>query len=892
MANLSESQMKISYAERFELDAHAYAGVSVLAVPFSVRVANLFSHNKILTIEDLLNKTPQSMMELRGFGKLCFEEIEKFCKGLHSEKSVPYLEETAVASASEVSSVTCKKYREAMVWGDFSFADDPLLPMETKETVNRYRDAYECLGEELVFDCVTSPEKTLPIMRMFSEFHEKSQLEHDFLNRIKCIPAERRKKRAIPYIRAFTMDESKRTVLMGLCKDEATTILEMVSNLTPKQQDATVLLEKFYSWCSFDLLSEIEGVFAKIFSKENYKIVIQGRAQNQTLEYVGRVIGVTRERIRQIENKVKKRFAWYQSRIRIISKISAERNGDQVLTPYEIEQYCGDYAQELLFLLQSYESPNYTYDKQLDLFILGNNSLSEQVNQYIESLPDYVHEDRLPVIIRTASEDAELPTEMVEKAFLDAYRLTGATYHRARLSLAVIYQQVIRKYYPHGIHVYDAEEIAHFRDIIRAEYGDVSLPQNDRAMSARIAGICILCDRGVYKLKQKKYISDELASRIHRYIVHGDSPIYMTNTLFSVFEDELSAEGVTNKYYLHGILHELFGEEFVFRRDYISRDPGATSMYSAIVEFIRRSPYPVEKKLIQKEFPGITEIVIHFAVSDANILNYFGEYLHASRLRLSEGDIEYLHDVANRFLEDKQAHHIKELYEEVIRKRPEILSRNAVSIYFSFYSIMEYLFEKDFQFSRPYIAPEGIEIGRPAERLHDLIYSSDEFDISGISSFARENHYQIQSLLEFINSCNDEYLLINATTMMRISTVGISEKTAKQIDSIVAEDLDCTMPINELTIWHKLPKLCIPWTDWLLYSVLKKWGKDTTVSTSSNQFKLAVPLIAPAGEMDESKFFNLVSSGQSGTLQIDNLDDIDTLLGDILDDEAIWEETI
>ena len=64
------------------------------------------------------------------------------------------------------------------------------------------------------------------------------------------------------------------------------------------------------------------------------------------------------------------------------------------------------------------------------------------------------------------------------------------------------------------------------------------------------------------------------------------------------------------------------------------------------------------------------------------------------------------------------------------------------------------------------------------------------------------------------------------------------------------------------------------------------------MSTSSNQFKLALPLIAPAGEMDESKFFDLVSSGQSGTLQIDDLDDIDTLLGDILDDEEIWEETI
>ena len=161
------------------------------------------------------------------------------------------------------------------------------------------------------------------------------------------------------------------------------------------------------------------------------------------MEQIGTTLGVTRERVRQIEAKAKRLFSRLHSRIRIISKIAAERNGDTVLTPVEIEEYCGSRTSDLLFFLQSYESANYTYDRQLDVFILGDDSIAGRVQSSIETLPEIIKASQISNILGEAAEEADVPVEMLEKAFLDAYRLTGEVYHRYRLSLATIYERVL-----------------------------------------------------------------------------------------------------------------------------------------------------------------------------------------------------------------------------------------------------------------------------------------------------------------------------------------------------------------------------------------------------------------------------------------------------------------
>lgn len=382
--------------------------------------------------------------------------------------------------------------------------------------------------------------------------------------------------------------------------------------------------------------------------------------------------------------------------------------------------------------------------------------------------------------------------------------------------------------------------------------------------------------------KRAKYISNGLAGRILQYIDESDQKIFLMNSLYSVFERELNEERVFNKYYLQGILRELCSDKYYFRRDYISKDAETTSLYASVVNFIKRSEYPVQKQQIKNTFPGITEIVINLSVSDPEVLNYFGAYLHSSRLVISSKEQWDLRRILIEIVSDHKAHHGTEVYEMIQRQMPTVFSRNAAMYPFSAFSILEYLFGDTFQFSRPYIAEPGVEIGRPGERLHDLIYSGDEFAISDIKEFCKEHRLQIQSLLDYGNACNDRFFWRDRYTIISIESTGITESISQEVDEMIAAEISCTQPISQITCWHRLPRIAVPWTEWLIYSALNKWGRRLTVATSSNQLRMAVPLIAPQGKMAADTFKEMAAE----SVQIDDLDNIDDLIADLIELEG------
>lgn len=883
--------MEINYdrtlGEEFELNPAEYADIAIKELHFSVRVSNRLQRDNIHTVADLLNTTGEHLMVLSGFGKNCFDEVIRMLSNL---PSIIFQQSSSKSLPTGSISPLIALHKEAIIQGDFSPFESISLSDADQNLLSIYKGAFNVLGEELAFDCYTVPDKILPVTVMLNEFCHTVKLQNELRDIISKLPAHRQSAQAVGYINAFTLKDEVRATLRALLISENASIASLANvneTITPADYQ---LLTMFLSWCNFDLTAEIEAIFSKIYASEKLKLVVQMRAAGKTLDQIGSILKVTRERVRQLEVKAKRMFSWHQSRIRIISKISAERNGDAIITPSEIKSYCQSNFNELLFLLRSFESTNFTYDKAVDVFILGDDSLSSRVQAYLETLPDIISTSQLPAILAAASEDEDIPAEMLERGIKETYRITGEVYHRTRLSLASIYTSIIGDFYPNGIHAYDDNEIARFRQLVFERYGDVKLPENNRALTARIAGICILCDRGTYRLKQKQYISRKLANRIDRYMEDSEFPIFLTNTLYSVFEAELNAEGVTNKYYLQGILHELFGHKYNFSRDYISKDSEITSVYSTIVTYIEDFEHPVARQQIQNAFPGVPEIVISFAVEDPEILNYFGSYLHASHLSVSDDEKRYLESTIAQIVADNGTHHIKDITPIIMRDKPEILTRNAALFPFSAYSLMEYLFRNKFQFSRPYVAKNGVDIDRSADRLRDMIYSEETFTVAQISDFCKESHYQIQSMLEYLNSCNDQFLMTDTETIVLISKTGITEEIVGMLESAILKELTETMPIVNLLCWQQFPAIQIPWTEWLVYSAINKWGKQLSVSTSNNQLRLAIPLVAPKGEMDESKFRGMSKDAVSShPICADDLDNIDDLIADIIDLDEEWE---
>lgn len=879
----------ITFSDQYNINPQKYTNVHITLLPVSARIINRFQDNHIHTLAELLGKTPDDLKRIKGFGKGCFVEIDDFFSSLQDDLPSQVTKEICLPRN------LAHRYRHSILHGNFSFINDKLTDEEL-EAFGEIREAYETLGADLVNECVVNPVGVQNIVLMLQTFclNTERLSEIDFL--MKAIPTYRRQNLALGYINAYTQDESKRKLLASQYASNNATLEQLIGN---KLEDKLTFIhvKNFLKWCTFDLSEDISTLINAVTEQTKLKAIVEMRARKFTLAQCGDKLGLTRERIRQLEAKALRIFASHQKSIRLIPKISAEKNGNLIITAADIERYCGECSTELIFLLRNYKNSTYIYDGLLDIFIIGDNVLHDQVSSFVETLPEVFSIKKIPKYLEIAKTKNYLPIEMVEIAISESYKLTGEVYHRSRLSLATIYTAILQEYYPNGIKVYDPIEISRFRSLVIDNYGDVKMPENDRALAARITGICILCGKGTYKLKQKQYIPKSLAKKIYDYITNSDEDIFLMSTLFHIFEVDLCEAGIDNKYYLQGILHELYGDKLIFTRDYVSKDGRETSIYSSVVDYIQQSCYPVSKKQIQEKFPGISDIVISFSISNPNVLNYFGEYLHASKLSITPEEEHYLDKVIQRVCGDGSAHHVKDFYEIIDAEKPEILRRNAAMYPFSAFSILEYLFRNNYQFSRPYIALQGVEIGRPAERLHDLLYDMDEFTFDDISDFTKENHFVIQSQLDYVNSCNDKYLIVNETTVKSIDKIGVTEAIAYEVEKAVLCEVSDTIPISQLTCWKAFPPINTPWTEWLVYSVLNKWSTRLTVAPSFNQFRLSIPLVAPIGKLDVTPFADAYKEAeQTKTAHYtvaDNLDNIDDILVDmigknILEDD-IWD---
>lgn len=885
-----------TYAERFDLNAAEFQNIQIDSARFSVRTTNCLKKILVFTVEDLLNCTSEDLSNIKGFGSLSKTEVLNYIASLTkcdpNDLSLDHQENPSTKSNFSLQEKYMLEHREQIYAKDFSFVSDMSLDESIKQDIQNQvrmiKDAYSVLDEDLIQACKNTPQTVSLLLCALREFSEKQKRKDELYDILDSVPISRKNNLAEFYIRAYTDDATKQETIRKFYATGTSQLksLYLADNLS---YDAYLLLKNFLKWCTFDLVEDAKNLWNASCSRENTQVVIHGRAYGHTLEECGAQIGVTRERIRQIEAKAVRIFERNENAKRFIAKVSAEKNGDPIIHRDDIEKYVPN-IREFFYLLKSSHNGNYTYDKGLDVLIVGNSSISEKISTFVDDLPEMFNIKRLNSYVSDAAE-LGLPEDLVVKSIEETYRITGDTYHRSRLSLANVYRDILAANYPNGFYTGSITEINAFRNRVQEKFGNIKLPENDHALVAAVSRIGMLCGKGCYKPKQKEYISQDLANKIHAYIVNSKSSIFLMNTLYEVFENELQEEGVDNKYYLQGILHELYGDEFVFTRDYLSKDGEDTSLYSSIVEFIKNSSFQVDKAQIQRQFPAIPDIVIQFAISSPDVINCFGKYIHASKLRISENEKEYLRRKIAEMVSDGMQHHMRELYYAVNIERPEIFTRNGILYPFSAFSLVEYLFRDDYKFTRPFIAQQGVEITGTSDVLREEVYSHESYDLKELSSFASENHLAINSTLDFIDSCNDEYLMVSNQMMMRISSIGVNEQIAQQVGSIVMREVEETTPIYKVMGLRDLPKINVPWTDWLVYSVLKKWPCDIELAASNKQFRYAIPLVSQKGKMCAEPFeYAYKDPDYNGEIPIF---DIDELLagecGDSILEENLWD---
>ena len=877
----SKEESKPLY-ELYGLNIEDYDSLSLDEFSISNKLRNTLYRAEIRTVSSLLSYSFDELQQIRSFGNSCRVELEKFIQML-LEYEIPTTQNSEKTNEEIQITEELEPFIDDLKKGDFSFVGTLSLSEPSMKFINHCRAAHEDLGPELVNDILESRDVIVAIYSMLRDFPKTVNGKLECKEIIKSIPEHILDVNAERIIKLYSNDEKKTKALFELIRDENDSLKEYLLHNWKPVVYHNPSFHNLINWCCFDLNAEMQGYFTQIVKNERSLAIINMRAMGNTLDQVGKAFDITRERVRQIENKEVSVFIRWQKRVGLIQHILLELEENNSFSSSELNELLVEYGAETIYLLKNCKSDAFHYDKNLDLFIFEDPSLLDSVQSYVDDLPETFDESKYDSFVDTAKKDYGYPENIVVAVLNDNYKKTGKIFHRSRFTLERLYADILRRFYPDGLHVYT--EYQRVLDIASSEYGIDLGEKNAHAVASVFSRICILRGRGIYKARDNTTVlSDQLANKIKDYINNSDAPVFMTNTLYTLFEDELLKEGIDNKYYLQGLLRDRFDGEWIFKRDYISKDPKYTTIGSSIVEYIRKSNHPVKREDIQSAFPGVTDIVISFATYDPSIINLFGSYVHSSKLHFSRNDIEYLRKVLLNTMGEKGYCSCHDLYDYINHDYKEILTNNFITIPFSLFSVIEYLFRDEYRFNRPFISREDAVFEKPSEVLAEIIRDSDVISTQEIIALSKEYKVYIYSQLEYFDSLNDTHLLLDGFNLASIPYIGVDENIAKIVETAVLSEIAEATPISQLNCVSALPVINVQWNAWLIYSVLKKWSDKLVVFPSDSQFKKSYPIVS----LKDKDVDLVVDDGLSHDGNIhtaDDLSNIDDLIESYLTEE-------
>lgn len=869
---------KDSFANTYGINANDYAEVEIESANFSVRTYGKLRACKVVTVKELLERNETYLFSIKGFGRNCYDEVLKYIESLPKCSN----EDVFNVITSPKQPRWANDNRDLLFDGKFSDIDPEYLEKD-KEYIAKVQEAYDVLDKEIIDNIRENSLLIFEYARYFRAFHysmekvikQRKEVENCLISLMKLKP----NKHVYPYIMAYSKDTEIRNDLLSVWGNKELKFEDL--HIYQMQNIEIILLVlKFIKWCHFDVMNEYLGYLDSQRDRQRVEDILKLRSQHNTLGEVGSIYGITRERIRQIEAKAVRKFKVWERNHNFLAKIVAECGSVSVIQFEQINNLLHEYSDVVIYLLRFADSDRFYVDFDLKIVVRGDLDYSVRVQKYVDLLPDVFNVKELPVWINGLPE--KMPESILYRAVELQYRFTGDTYHRSRLSVGAMCKHVLKAYYPDGLHIYDEQEIESFRNHIYQDYGDVKMSDTNRALIARISDVGILCGRGRYKSKQDEYLSPNLRENIQKYIDNSAESIFLINTLYTVFEDDLRNEGVDNKYYLQGILREIFGDKYYFRRDYLSKDAGLTSIYSEIVSFIKKSFAPVSKAEIFEAFQGLTEIVLNLATSDPKVLNYFGIYIHVDNVKLYDEDYAYVKKVADKLLSKNDVLHSKDFFDYMNADNSEFIERTGAIYPYRLFSLLEYMLADEYQFARPYIAKINTVIDRPMERFAELLDQQDITEIDELLNLASECRFQMIALLDFLNLFSGTHLILDKTHLIKISATGIDEMVLKNVEALILNEIQGTTVISQLRCQELFPQVNIEWSEWIIYSAISKWSDLLEVGLTTRTFKDAVALVAPIGLLNPDEFSDVLATTK---YQADNLDNIDDLIADIIEGE-------
>ena len=364
---------------------------------------------------------------------------------------------------------------------------------------------------------------------------------------------------------------------------------------------------------------------------DNKRVTYLKREEGDTLDGVGKLIGVTRERVRQIELDVTKRVLPYTSII-----VDLELVSKKYISEEEIKSHFKSDDNARIFIKAFKENKDVEYLECASLFFKSSEpGIEEKIKRIVE---EYIGEaaeladsmaDLNEAFNKVGLTFMDL-TVLLNYLSLNGYHIYNTFVSKYKQKYRELALKIIEKYFPEGINLTQLNDVVspdmeRLKSLVKSEY-NYSIDLSNRAFYARLIDKddLILVDRSKFVASSSFHVDSEVLSRIEEAILSNPNNQIYYRTLYDELSDYLSTTNINNHYTLHGVIQHYLPQLCTSTRDYLIKDRDSFVIIPTkkrIEELIRIKNSPMSIDEIKEHFPGFTDVMIIMPISeDKNLI--------------------------------------------------------------------------------------------------------------------------------------------------------------------------------------------------------------------------------------------------------------------------------
>ena len=764
----------------FKIDTTAGRGdIPITDIDFSGRVQNLLKKINIMTLNDLADMSLTELTNAPGFGKNSVDNVI----------------------------ATLKKFAESK---------------KKKISVKTFNRAKEDLDEFLRKAALKHDPQIDPIIAAFENFsatwNKNVSLPDPLVRKIRALPAAFKNKKIHLFLPLY--DFKHKEIFDELPDDFTLSVLPkwLAENNITFDEDELI---NFVDTLNINLQAFAKKIVSVPLKNRREIEIVQRRAKKITLEEIGKIFGITRERVRQIELESIDKFTKVHSDARKFFYIlHALTDGRVILTLDDIKKFVNETDAELIWFFavkSKLDSDIFSYDKDRSAFVFYDGADFDEA-ELLKDLPSVMGEKIFNETIEALAHEKNCPVEVMMNRISKFYERSGKVFHREKLTLTFKCGYLLKECFPLGYKIADNFFYSRFNYYLKEVFNEKNT-STQRNVDATIGRIGVLCNRGKYIHPDFVNVPPEIMERVREFIENSKRNAIFYKEIFTSLKKLFVGTQITNHYFLQGVIR-FYKFPYILRKDYLTK-VDEISISKEFNRFVEEQGEVSSKEIREKftSFGSSNKTFLLERCSDVVGIGG-GRFLHASRLNLKEEDFEPIKNFLNETCATPM--HSRLLFDSFSERFADFMTRNEISNHNKLFGILRYMFRDEFNFSRPYISIQDVKFLTIRKILLDILKGTDSIEIKDFVNVCSGQGMDCRHKTYFLEILRPDFIRVDEFTLKRPDSIGVTD----EVISAVTEKICAAMEQNggwqtaaAFKDYDSLPQLNVSWNSFLLEGV-------------------------------------------------------------------------